>query len=169
MGATVATVAALGLLCMMTSPQQASAATLVSASALPSGFGLDKPPVPTGAPEMPMGMPGMDMSGSSPTPSAPAEMPMDMPGMDMSGTSPTPTVAPDAPGGMDMPGMDMPGDSHGHDDAAGTAGHRPIAPVLGTFGGATSAVLLSAGMLRRKDRAASLVRNAARDAGRSGR
>jgi len=60
-----------------------------------------------------------------------------------------------------MPGMDMTGDSHG------ASTHRPLAPVLGTFGGATSAVLLTAGMMRRKDRAASLVKRAARIAGRA--
>ena len=61
----------------------------------------------------------------------------------------------------------MPGDSHGHDDTTGASGQRPLAPVLGTFGGATSAVLLTAGMLRRKDRAADLVKRAARIAGRA--
>jgi hypothetical protein len=66
----------------------------------------------------------------------------------------------------DMPGMDMTGDAHPHDGATGASGQRPLAPVLGTFGGATSAVMLTAGMMRRKDRAADLARRAARLAGR---
>jgi hypothetical protein len=61
----------------------------------------------------------------------------------------------------------MPGDSHEHGGTTGTAAKRPLAPVLGTFGGASSAVLLSAGMLRRKDRAAGLAKKAARIAGRA--
>src|SRR5450631_1277242 len=124
------------------------------------------------SPTMDPNMPGMDMSGSSPSP------PMDpnMPGMDMSGSSPSPTMDPNMPGmdmsgssptppppaGMspDMPGMDMSGGS------GGAAVHRPLAPVLGTFGGGTAAVLLTAGMMRRKDRALSLAKKAARLAGR---
>jgi hypothetical protein len=56
---------------------------------------------------------------------------------------------------------------HGHGDTAGAAVHRPLVPVLGTFGGGSAAVLLTAGMLRRKDRAASLAKSAARAAGRA--
>jgi hypothetical protein len=142
-GATVAATAVLGSL-MLTSHQEASAAATVSAAAVPAGLGFDNPPAPTGAPDMPMDMPGMDMSGgSSPEPTIPADMP------------------------PDMPGMDMTGDSHGHDDSTGATGHRPLTPVLGTFGGATSAVLVTAGMMRRKDRAASLAKKAARIAGRA--
>jgi hypothetical protein len=165
-GATFAATAVLGSL-MLTSHQGASAAAPVSAAGVTAGLGFDDPPVPTGAPEMPMDMPGMDMSGgSSPEPPPPAEMPQDMPGMDMGGgSSPEPTIP--APMPPDMPGMDMTGDSHGHDDATGASGHRPLTPVLGTFGGATSAVLLTAGMMRRKDRAASLVKKASRIAGRA--
>jgi hypothetical protein len=62
--------------------------------------------------------------------------------------------------------MDMPG-SHEHGDVTGADAHRPLVPVLGTFGGGTAAVLLSAGMLRRKDRARSLAKKAARIAGRN--
>jgi uncharacterized protein involved in copper resistance len=84
----------------------------------------------------------------------------DMPGMDMSGsTPPKPT-----------PGMDpnMPGMSHDeHGEAAGAAADRPLAPVLGTFGGGSAAVLLTAGMLRRRERAASSARKAVRAAGRA--
>jgi hypothetical protein len=55
----------------------------------------------------------------------------------------------------DMPGMDMSGSSTG-------SAARPLAPVLGTFGAATAAVLLAAGTMRRKDRAADLAKKAAR-------
>ena len=97
--------------------------------------------------------PGIDVSGSSATPTTAA----DMPGMDMGGGTPTPTPTMAA----DMPGMDMGGIS------GGAAVHRPLAPVLGTFGGGTVAVLLTAGMLRRKDQAADLVKKAARISGRA--
>src|SRR5450631_3395722 len=72
--------------------------------------------------------------GSDGAPAPTASMPANMPGMDMSGSSPTPPP----PAGMspDMPGMDMSGGS------GGAAVHRPLAPVLGTFGGGTAAVLL---------------------------
>jgi hypothetical protein len=56
--------------------------------------------------------------------------------------------------------MDMFGGS------GGAAVHRPLAPVLGTFGGGTAAVLLTAGMMRRKDRETSRVKKVARLAGR---
>lgn len=123
------------------------------------------------------GMPGMDMSGmdsgtrdvtaSQPPPTPSGDMPgMDMPGMD-SGTGdvtaspPPPTGSGEMPG-MDMPGMDMPGMDHVHGTAAESAPDRPLAPVLGTFGGGTSAVLFAAGFMRRKDRAASLAKKATR-------
>ncbi|HEX7536302.1 MAG TPA: hypothetical protein VF391_04790 [Dermatophilaceae bacterium] len=54
-----------------------------------------------------------------------------------------------------------------HHEAAGPAAPRPLAPVLGTFGGGSAAVLLTAGMMRRKDRAANLAKQAARAAGRA--
>ena len=82
-----------------------------------------------------------------------------MAGMDMSGSSPAPASADH--GGM--PGMDMSGSS------GGASVHRPLAPVLGTFGGGSAAVLLTAGMMRRKDRAAGLAKKAARAADRSGK
>jgi hypothetical protein len=78
--------------------------------------------------------------------------------MDMSGSSPAPSAPAMAP---DMPGMDMSGSS------SGAAAHRPLAPVLGTFGGGTAAVLLTAGMMRRKDQAADLAKKAARISGRA--
>ena len=128
-------------------------------------------------------MSGMDMSGSNPTPTP--TMAADMPGMDMSGSTPTPTMDPNMPG-MDMsgstpprprprppwtptcPGWTCPGRRHDeHGDTAEAPVHRPLAPVLGTFGGGAAAVLLTAGMMRRKDRAASLAKKAARLAGRA--
>ena len=74
----------------------------------------------------------------------------------------------------DMPGMTHEhgsGDSpwnqpHDHGTAAAPQ-DRPLALVLGTFGGGTSAVLLSAGFLRRKDRARAQARQAARAASRA--
>ena len=117
---------------------------------------------PAPAPADHGGMPGMDMSGSTPTPTP--TMDPDMPGMDMPGSTPTPTPPMDP----DMPGMDMPGSSHDeHGSTAEAAPDRPLAPVLGTFGGGSAAVLLTAGMLRRKDRAANLAKQAARAAGRA--
>jgi len=62
-----------------------------------------------------------------------------------------------------MPGMDMSGSS------TGAAANRPLAPVLGTFGGATAAILFTASMMRRKDLAAGLAKRAARIAGRAGK
>jgi hypothetical protein len=59
--------------------------------------------------------------------------------------------------------MDMGGSS------TGAAASRPLAPVLGTFGGATAVVLLTAGMVRRKDLAADLIKKAARISGRAGK
>lgn len=57
----------------------------------------------------------------------------------------------------DMPGMSG-GD--GHSEAA--VANRPLTPVLGTFGGGTSAVMLAAGLLRRRDRARDLAKKAGR-------
>ena len=109
-GATVGAIAVMGSL-MLTSHQESSAATVVSAV-----------------------VPGRVRSDTrAPTASTPA----DMPGMDMGGSS------------------------------TGAAASRPLAPVLGTFGGGTAAVLLTAGMLRRKDQAADLVKKAARISGRA--
>ena len=156
-GATIAGITVIGSL-MLTSQQEASATTPLSAAVVPVAVGSDNPPAPTAS--MPADMPGMDMSGSTPAPTE-APMPQDMPGMDMSGSSPAP-VAPDKMP-PDMPGMDMGGSSHG------AAADRPLAPVLGTFGGGTAAVLLTAGRLRRKDQAAGLAKKAARAADRSGK
>lgn len=138
-------------------------------------------------------MPGMDhgsggMPASSPPPTTASEMPaMDhgpdemagMAGMDhgageMPATSPTPTMA------ADMPGMDHGSghsqgktDDHGTSDMPGmdhgvpaAAVDRPLAPVLGTFGGGSAAVMLSAVFLRRRDRARSQAKQCARAARR---
>jgi len=87
----------------------------------------------------------------------------DMPGMDMGGSTPTPvpTMAPD------MPGMDMGGTSQEHGNTAHASSDRPLAPVLGTFGGGASAVMIGAGLLRRRDRAAEAAKKAARAARRA--
>lgn len=53
-----------------------------------------------------------------------------------------------------MPGMDnMPGMDHGGGTTNKSSQDRPLKPVLGVFGVGTSAVLLGAGFLRRKDAA----------------
>jgi hypothetical protein len=146
-GAAIGATAVLGSL-KLTSHQESSAATSLSVTAVPTTMAQD--------------MPGMDMSGSSPTPPPPsAAMPQDMPGMDLSGGS---SPAPSAPAmSPDMPGMDMSGSS------TGAAANRPLAPVLGTFGGATAAILFTASMIRRKDLAAGLAKRAARISGRAGK
>ena len=150
-GAAVGAFAVMGSL-TLTSVQESSAATTVRA-VVPAGARFDAP-APTAS--MPADMPGMDMSGSAPAPTA--SMPADMPGMDRSGgNSPAPSAPAMSP---DMPGMDMSGSS------TGVAAHRPLAPVLGTFGGASAAVLFAAGMVRRKDLGADLAKKAARISGR---
>ncbi len=133
-GATVGAIAVMGSL-MLTSNQQSSAATVVSAAAVSVREGSDNPAPSTA--DMPADMAGMDMSGSTPTPTA--SMPAGMAGMDMSGSS------------------------------SGAPAHRPLAPVLGTFGGASAAILFAASMMRRKALAADLAKKAARISGRAGR
>src|SRR5664280_1769799 len=151
-GTAVAAIAVLGSL-TLTSHQESSAATLTSAAAVPVAVGSDTSPTPASTAGMPADMPGMDMSGSTPAPAPSASMPADMPGMDMSGgSSPAPSAPAMSPG---MPGMDMGVSSTG-------AATRPLAPVLGTFGGATAAILFTASMMRRKDLAAGLAKRAAR-------
>ena len=135
-------------------------------------------------------MPGMDMGPGSrdvpaadPTPAAtPAAtsdpgsgdvpgMTGDMPGMDMypgptdiPATKPTPD-----PHSSDMPGMsgDMPGMSGGEGHSEIAVANRPLAPVLGSFGGGISAVMLTAGFLRRRDHSRDLAKKAARAARRN--
>jgi hypothetical protein len=95
-------------------------------------------------------MPGMtgDMNGMDMYP-----VPKDIPA-----TKPTP-----GPHSSDMPGMsgDMPGMSGETGHSGTAAANRPLAPVLGTFGGGTSAVLLAAGLLRRRDHSRDLAKKAA--------
>ena len=103
-----------------------------------------------------------DATAGGPPPTPSGDMPgMDMPGMD-SGSGHTTATSPPPTGTGEMPGMEMPGMDHEHGNTAESPPDRPLAPVLGTFGGGTSAVLLTAGLLRRKDRAASLAKKATR-------
>ena len=141
MSAIVAGIAVAGL--MLTSHQESSAATPASVAAAPAAAGAHSMPSPTAG-----------------------GMPADMPGMDMSGSTPSPTTAGDMP--ADMPGMDMPGSTHQHGGPV-PAANRPLAPVLGTFGAGTGAVLLAAAVLRRKDRALDLAKRATRPDRGSGR
>jgi len=99
------------------------------------------------------------VGSDNPPATSPASMPADMPGMDMSGSSPTPVPTVSMP--ADMPGMDMSGSS----TLAGA--NPPLAPVLGAFGGATAMVLLTAGMIRRRDLAADVIKKAACISGRA--
>jgi len=94
-----------------------------------------------------------------------------MPGMDhgsagMPASSPSPTMASDMPG-MDHSSPDVHGAGTEHGTTAEADPNRPLAPVLGTFGGASSAVMFSAVFLRRKDRARSQATQAARAARRA--
>jgi hypothetical protein len=130
-------------------------------------------PVSSPSPTMADDMPGMDHgSGGMPTSSPWPSMADDMPGMDHGhadnkpATSPTPTMADDMPG-MDHGSADVHGGGTEHGDAAAVAPDRPVAAVLGTFGGASSAVMLSAVFLRRKDRIRSEAKQAARAARRT--
>ncbi|MEP7035256.1 MAG: hypothetical protein ABI662_02725 [Dermatophilaceae bacterium] len=140
-GGSVAVIAAFGTV-IIASGQEASAATRVTAAATPFGFGSDDPPVPGG---MPADMPGMDMSGNQPGPTDIVNQP-----------TPEPTIEMPA----EMPGMDM--SPHEHGDAGGGVVNRPLAPVLGTFGGGVGAVLLAAEMMRRKDVATAMAKRATR-------
>jgi hypothetical protein len=143
------------------------AAMMLASGPTSSAMATDSP-----SPTMAGDMPGMDhgssaMPATSPTPT----MASDMPGMDhgssaMPETSPTPTMAGDSPWKTHDHGDTK---SHDHGTAAGVAPGRPLAPVLGTFGGGTSAVLLSAGFLRRRDHARCQAKAAARAARRTQR
>lgn len=118
-------------------------------------------------------MPGMDMATSQMPQSFPSQATMsgEMPGMDH-GTAEKPASTPSPTMSGEMPGMDhgtaeTPGTTSEHGDAVEVASDRPLAPVLGTFGGGAAVVLLTAGMMRRKDRAASAAKGAARAARRA--
>jgi len=91
----------------------------------------------------------------------------DMPGMDhgpggTATTSPSPTSSADSPWATHD---DHGSGAHQHGAPAEPV-DRPLAPVLGVFGGGASAVMLSAGLLRRRDRARGQAKQAARDSGR---
>ena len=114
-----------------------------------------------------------DMPGMAPDPAHGSDdMPATTPTTDSHGSDDMPGMAPDpAHGSDDMPGARP--DTSGHSDVPGTSpGHgiseagidRPLAPVLGTFGGGASAVMLTAGFLRRRDKARAAAKQAARAA-----
>jgi hypothetical protein len=120
------------------------------------------------------GLVHMSSAARAPMHSGPDDVPgmemdqPDVPGMEMD----KPAGAPEsgahehgAPGSPtqdetsgDMPGMDMSGEgsepSGGHEHGASTepVTKKPLVPVLGTFGGGTAAVMLTAAVMRRKDR-----------------
>ena len=159
-----------------------SAVALMLASASPSiaatraGLSLDgSTPSPTVSGEMP----GMDhgaghgsATSAPPAAATPTTSADEMPGMDHGAGHGPATPAPSATSG-EMPGMDHgageeSGTDPGHSSTAGEpAPDRPIVPVLGTFGGGTSAVLLAAGFLRHRDRLRNQAKAAARAARRS--
>ena len=118
-----------------------SAFALVAISGLPAAAAVPTQFANLGShsPSGPVPMPGMD-HGST-----------DMPGMDHGST--------DMPG-MDHGSTDMPGMDHGNGTTGTSSQERPIKPVLGVFGIATSAVLLGAGFLRRQDRAQHKIKQA---------
>lgn len=129
----------------------------------------------SGISEMDHGPGDVAISSPAPTSSADADGHGQMPGMDMSGehgSEVTPSALPTA--SAEMPGMDMnSGDTHGttpdHTADDEQAPDRPTGPVLFTFGGGTSAVLLTAGLMRRKDRIRNQSKIAARAARRGSR
>jgi len=69
-------------------------------------------------------------------------------------------------GSAEAPGEGDHGDAEKgeHGDAVEAAPDRPLATVLGTFGGGTAAVLITAGMMRSKDRRRLQAKQAARAA-----
>ena len=179
---------------MLTSGSRSSAPAAQSVAMSGSMPGMDHGPagmpVSSPSPTMAGDMPGMDHgSGGMPTSSPWPSMAGDMPGMDHGdghGGSPAPAASADSPwnthddsgtgahehGSGDSPAKaddhgsgSMPGMDHG--TAAAAAPDRPLAPVLGTFGGASSAIMFSAVFLRRKDRAQRQARQAARAARRT--
>jgi hypothetical protein len=124
----------------------------------------DKPassPSPTASADVPATDHG-DGHASTPWPSASADVPATDHG-DGHASTPSPTGSTDGHG-TEHGSADKTGADSGHGDTAEVAPDRPVAAVLGTFGGASSAVMLSAAFLRRKDRALSLAKQAARAA-----
>jgi len=95
-----------------------------------------------------------DAPASTPTPTMSGEMP----GMEHGSGD---TAEPDHGTG------DVPEGDHGAREGESEVDpERPLAAVLGTFGGGTAAVMVTAGFLRQKDRAADKVKAAARIARR---
>ena len=90
------------------------------------------------------------------------------------GSGDMPGMAPDPSHGSDDMPAATPDPAHGSGDGTPTgpahggtveaAVDRPLVPVLGTFGGGASAVMLAAGLLRRRDRARNQTKAAARAA-----
>lgn len=110
-------------------------------------------------------------SSEAPGSSQSTTMSADMPGMghgsaEVPASSPSPTMSADVPG-MDQGSAGVPGENPEHGDAVEEAPDRPLAPVLGTFAGGTSALMLSAVFLRRKDHARSSAKEAVRAARRA--
>ena len=108
-----------------------------------------------------------DMPGMAPDPAhgsedMPAATPTTDPGHGHD-SGDVPGMAPDPAHGSD----DMPATGGGHGDSVEAAVDRPLVPVLGTFGGGASAVMLTAGFLRRRDKARAVAKAAARAARRS--
>ncbi|MBK8468255.1 MAG: hypothetical protein IPL45_00235 [Actinomycetales bacterium] len=141
---------------------------------------VESSPTPT----MSEDMPGMDHGSGhthESTPTHPA-MSEDMPGMDHGSghtheSTPThPTMSEEMPG-MDHGsgegaepghgGGDTGGSGHGSGDTSAADPDRPLAPVMSAFGGGTLAVMVTAGFLRRRDRVAAEIKQAARAARRS--
>lgn len=128
------------------------------------------------SPTMSAEMPGMNHgSGQIPVSSPSPTMSDEMPGMEhgsaeVPASSPSPTMSADMPG-MEHGSAETPGEGdHGdaakgdHGDAVEAAPDQPLVPVLGAFGGGTAVVLLTAGMMRSKDRKRLQARQAARAA-----
>ena len=151
-------------------------AVLMLASSQTSSAASSATPGHSPTPTMSNDMPGMDhgdLPGSTPSPSPSAGAPAkthDHSSGNGHDSSPTPTLSADGHGTAhehgNTPSPTASADGHTeHGGAQGTAEpapDRPLAPVLGAFGGASSVVMLSAAFLRRKDQAGSTARQAAR-------
>lgn len=124
------------------------------------------------APTMPGDMPGMDHgSGNAPESSPSPTMAGDMPGMDH-GSAEVPGKAHDeaTPGKKHddgAPGSPWKTPEHEHAEKVEVVPDQPLAAVLGTFGVGSGAVMVSAGVLRHRDRARNRIKAAARAARRS--
>ena len=161
---------AISAVLMLTSTPMSSAAMPLTAVQLPAHTPTPSNTTPGSSPSPAMSgdMPGMDhgsadVPASSPSPTSPGHVHGTEPG---SAHGPASSPSPTSPAHVHgtEPGSDVPGAGSPHGKTEGPAPERPVAAVLGTFGGASSAVLLSAGFLRRKDRARNQVKQAARAA-----